>query len=195
MKKTDKQKIYCSFCGVPQEDVDLLIDVETPESIVVGRTGAGKSALLLKVQDSVYKSKMLDPNDISIRFLEYSDIIQFFDSIGVYQQYSDVQANIAYKWLVLLGMEDKADEPFRQLSYGDQRLLLIARAMVKHPQLLILDEPCQGLDELNRQLELALIAKVCDQSETTVLYVNHHQEDRVTGIERELDLASLSETI
>jgi len=79
--ETDKELL--SACFVDNGDVDLLIDVETPESIVVGRTGAGKSALLLKVQDSVYKSKMLDPNDISIRFLEYSDIIQFFDSIGV----------------------------------------------------------------------------------------------------------------
>ncbi len=114
----------------------------------------------------------------------------FFDSIGVYQQYSDIQEKIALEWLALLGMEDKADEPFRQLSYGDQRLLLIARAMVKHPQLLILDEPCQGLDELNRQLVLALIAKVCEQSETTVLYVNHHQEDRVAGIDHQLALGA-----
>jgi len=118
----------------------------------------------------------------------------FFDSIGVYQDYSDIQANIADAWLSVLGMSERGQEPFRQLSYGDQRLLLIARAMVKHPPLLILDEPCQGLDELNRQLVLALIAKVCEQSETTVLYVNHHAEDSVRGIERELDLTNLSET-
>jgi len=117
----------------------------------------------------------------------------FFDSIGVYQDYSDIQANIADAWLSVLGMSERGHEPFRQLSYGDQRLLLIARAMVKHPPLLILDEPCQGLDELNRQLVLALITKVCEQSETTVLYVNHHEEDRVVGIDQELDLADLRE--
>lgn len=117
----------------------------------------------------------------------------FFDSIGVYQNYSDIQANIADAWLRVLGMSERGHEPFRQLSYGDQRLLLIARAMVKHPPLLILDEPCQGLDELNRQLVLALIEKVCEQSETTVLYVNHHEEDRVVGIELEMNLASLAE--
>jgi molybdate transport system ATP-binding protein len=112
----------------------------------------------------------------------------FFDSIGVYQDCSDSQSRVADSWLALLGMSDKAADPFRQLSYGDQRLLLIARAMVKHPALLILDEPCQGLDELNRQLVLALIAKVCSQSETTVLYVNHHEEDRVTEIAHHLTL-------
>lgn len=60
--------------------------------------------------------------------------------------------------------------------------------MVKHPPLLILDEPCLGLDDMNRQLVLALIEKICQGSETTVLYVNHHAEDRITGIERYLKL-------
>ncbi len=117
----------------------------------------------------------------------------FFDSIGVYQDCSDSQSRVADAWLELLGMSEKASDPFRQLSYGDQRLLLIARAMVKHPALLILDEPCQGLDELNRHLVLALIEKICSQSETTVLYVNHHKEDRVQGIDHHLTLEGRAE--
>ena len=110
----------------------------------------------------------------------------FYDSIGIYQKYSDEQKTIAENWLLLLGMNDRADEPFNQLSFGDQRLVLIARAMVKHPSLLILDEPCLGLDDLNRQLVLALIEKICDGSETTVLYVNHHSEDKIRGIKHHL---------
>jgi molybdate transport system ATP-binding protein len=74
------------------------------------------------------------------------------------------------------------------MSYGDQRLLLIARAMVKHPPLLILDEPCLGLDDMNRQLVLALIEKICADSETSVLYVNHHPEDQIKGIDNFLAL-------
>jgi molybdate transport system ATP-binding protein len=85
----------------------------------------------------------------------------FYDSIGMYTKYSDNQKKIADQWLALLGMKDRADQPFNKLSYGDQRLLLIARAMVKHPPLLILDEPCLGLDDMNRQLVLALIEKIC----------------------------------
>ncbi|WP_137169123.1 molybdate ABC transporter ATP-binding protein ModF [Marinomonas sp. FW-1] len=112
----------------------------------------------------------------------------FYDSIGMYTKSTDNQKKIADQWLELLGMTDRADQPFNKLSYGDQRLLLIARAMVKHPPLLILDEPCLGLDDMNRQLALALIEKICQGSETTVLYVNHHAEDKIEGIENYLGL-------
>ncbi|WP_027856842.1 molybdate ABC transporter ATP-binding protein ModF [Marinobacterium jannaschii] len=112
----------------------------------------------------------------------------FYDSIGLYTKATERQKQIADQWLALLGMSERADEPFNKLSYGDQRLLLIARAMVKHPPLLILDEPCLGLDDMNRQLVLALIEKICADSETTVLYVNHHPEDQIKGIDNYLEL-------
>lgn len=60
--------------------------------------------------------------------------------------------------------------------------------MVKHPTLLILDEPCLGLDDINRQLVLALIEKICTSSGTTVLYVNHHAEDQISGIQQFMQL-------
>ena len=112
----------------------------------------------------------------------------FHDSIGVYARSTDAQRRVADEWLALLGMAGRADESFARLSYGDRRLLLIARAMVKRPPLLILDEPCLGLDDMNRQLVLALIARICEGEGTTVLYVNHHAGDRVPGIERRLSL-------
>jgi len=112
----------------------------------------------------------------------------FYDSIGLYSKCTDRQRTIADEWLALLGMLDRADQPFNKLSYGDQRLLLIARAMVKHPPLLILDEPCLGLDDMNRQLVLALIEKICAGNMTSVLYVNHHPEDRIKGIDNYLAL-------
>nr|CAA6805966.1 MAG: Putative molybdenum transport ATP-binding protein modF [uncultured Thiotrichaceae bacterium] len=112
----------------------------------------------------------------------------FYDSIGLYTKSTDTQKEIADEWLALLGMSDRADQPFNKLSYGEQRLLLIARAMVKHPPLLILDEPALGLDDMNRQLVLALIEKICAGSETAVLYVNHHAEDKIAGIDKYLVL-------
>ncbi|MGH1432732.1 MAG: molybdate ABC transporter ATP-binding protein ModF [Neptuniibacter sp.] len=108
----------------------------------------------------------------------------FHDSIGMYTKSSEKEKQVADQWLELLGMKDRADQPYNQLSFGDQRLLLIARAMVKHPTLLILDEPCLGLDDINRQLVLALIEKICASGETTVLYVNHHAEDQISGISK-----------
>ena len=114
----------------------------------------------------------------------------FHDSIGLYTKASEQQRRIADAWLALLGMDGRADESFNRLSHGDRRLVLIARAMVKHPPLLILDEPCLGLDDVNRQLVLALIERVCAGGTTTVLYVNHHAGDRIAGIERRLELGS-----
>lgn len=113
----------------------------------------------------------------------------FYDSIGLYEKPTEEQIRIADAWLDVLGMSERRDATFTSLSYGDQRLLLIARAMVKHPALLILDEPCLGLDDMNRQLVIALIERICAGSETTVLYVNHHAGDRIAGIEHALSLA------
>ena len=112
----------------------------------------------------------------------------FYDSIGLYSKYTDIQRDIATRWLEVLGMADRADQPFTSQSYGDQRLLLIARAMVKHPPLLILDEPCLGLDDVNRQRVLSLIEMICARSDSTVLYVNHHAEDSIAGVENHLAL-------
>ncbi|MBB6481587.1 molybdate ABC transporter ATP-binding protein ModF [Spirochaeta isovalerica] len=110
----------------------------------------------------------------------------FYDSIGVYQHYSESEAGLAEQWLRLIKMENKADRPFQSLSFGEQRLVLIARAMVKHPPLLILDEPCQGLDEVNRLMILKLIDILGNKGETTLLYVTHHSEDKIPSIRREL---------
>lgn len=113
----------------------------------------------------------------------------FYDSIGLYQKATQMQLDIAMQWLALLGLSELKNTPFTQLSFGDQRMLLIARAMVKHPTLLILDEPCLGLDEANRQRVLLLIEKICAAGSSTVIYVNHHAKDKITGIEHYLDMA------
>lgn len=72
-----------SSCFIDNGQLSLLLDITSPASVVIGRTGSGKSALLYKISKDVEHSAMLDPNDISIRFLEHSNIIQFFNEIGV----------------------------------------------------------------------------------------------------------------
>lgn len=102
----------------------------------------------------------------------------FFDSIGIYQAVSDRQQKLTTQWLDLLGLGgSQADAPFHSLSWGQQRLALIARALVKHPALLILDEPLQGLDPLNRQLVRRFIDVLIQQGATQLLFVSHHAED------------------
>ncbi|SCB96842.1 molybdate transport system ATP-binding protein [Gilliamella bombicola] len=101
----------------------------------------------------------------------------YFDSIGIYQTTSDRQAKLADEWLKLLGLQAQAGKPFQSLSWGQQRLVLIARALVKHPTLLILDEPLQGLDHLNRELVKRWIDRLISEGHTQLLFVSHHAED------------------
>lgn len=112
----------------------------------------------------------------------------FFDSIGVYRKYSKQQEDIALQWLSILGMENRKNTSVHRLSYGEQRLLLIARAMVKQPQILILDEPCQGLDAANREMVLKLIDHLGRSEKTQLLYVSHQTEDKIPCIENFLQL-------
>ncbi|MDX2495820.1 MAG: ATP-binding cassette domain-containing protein, partial [Desulfuromusa sp.] len=112
----------------------------------------------------------------------------FFDSIGVYRKYSKQQEKIALKWLEMIHMEQQRDVSFRRLSYGEQRMVLLARAMIKQPRLLILDEPCQGLDEINRAMVLKLINYLGRKGGTQIIYVTHHPEDEIPSITNEMQL-------
>jgi len=112
----------------------------------------------------------------------------FFDSVGVYQRPTAAQKSAAASWLALIGLTGARQQPFTQQSFGNQRLLLIARALVKQPALLILDEPCLGLDAFNRGLVLALIEKLIQGRETTVLYVSHDHRDQLPSIKNTLRL-------
>ena len=102
----------------------------------------------------------------------------YFDSIGIYQAVSDKQHKLVQQWLDILGIDKRtADAPFHSLSWGQQRLALIVRALVKHPTLLILDEPLQGLDPLNRQLVRRFVDVLIGEGATQLLFVSHHAED------------------
>lgn len=112
--------------------------------------------------------------------LEQMIISGFFDSIGLYKLPTDIQLKIANQWLVLLEMVHLKTTPFYKLSLGQQRMALIARAMVKHPPLLILDEPTSGLDDHNVAVLSALINKISAESTTAILYVSHRTEKDIT---------------
>lgn len=101
----------------------------------------------------------------------------FFDSIGVYRQVPNALQLKATEWLARLNLENLAKKPFRSLSWGQQRLLLITRAMVKHPPILILDEPLQGLDGVNRKLVKGFIEQLVTNSQTQLLFVSHQDGD------------------
>ena len=110
----------------------------------------------------------------------------FYDSIGLYTQPSKREQQIAMEWLQILHMSEYARTSFRQLDYGQQRLLLIARAIVKQPTLLILDEPYQGLDYLGRRLVKNTLELIAREKLSQLLYVSHYAGDRLESIKNEL---------
>ncbi|MBQ7158520.1 MAG: ATP-binding cassette domain-containing protein [Treponema sp.] len=97
----------------------------------------------------------------------------FHDSIGLYEPPTDTEIAAAKKWLALAGFTGREDESFSSLSYGEQRAILIIRAAVKQPKVLILDEPCHGLDEDYRQKILDLLESIAETKTTTLLHVTH----------------------
>lgn len=100
----------------------------------------------------------------------------FVNSIGLYQTATSLQQQLAWQWLQLIGMAEHAHAAFCTLSAGQQRMALIARAMVKHPPLLILDEPLAGLDDEHAAMVITLINKLGAESTTAILYVSHQNE-------------------
>lgn len=101
----------------------------------------------------------------------------FYDSIGLYNPRNDSERQAAAAWLAFGGFAGRESAPFSALTYGEQRLLLILRAVVKAPPLLILDEPCHGLDEVNRAKVLLLLQKIAERNMTTLLHVTHEPDE------------------
>ena len=111
----------------------------------------------------------------------------FYDSIGLYQKPTAQQISVATEWLAILHMGHLSKTAFRQLEYGQQRLLLIARAIVKQPTLLILDEPYQGLDYLGRRLIKNALELIAKEHLSQLLYVSHYQEDSLDSIQHYIE--------
>ncbi|MCR5536190.1 MAG: molybdate ABC transporter ATP-binding protein ModF [Succinivibrio sp.] len=116
----------------------------------------------------------------------------FYDSIGLYSQPGDEEIAIAREWLKLAKISDETTS-FKALSFGQQRLLLIIRALVKNPPLLILDEPLQGLDGFARTLVKAFISYIMQHGQTSVLFVSHHKEDLPEGFTHRLSFVPSGE--
>jgi molybdate transport system ATP-binding protein len=100
-----------------------------------------------------------------------------FDTMGLFRQLNDFQMGLVHQWMDLLHITPLAQRYFHGLSDGEQRLVLLARALVKNPPMLILDEPCQGLDETETKAFSALVDAICRSLHKTLIYVSHYDAD------------------
>ncbi len=102
----------------------------------------------------------------------------FFDSVGLYDEGGSAEIAAARAWIEALGLGQWEKQYYHEISFGQQRLVLLARAMVKNPRILILDEPCVGLDDYHRQLILKVLDTIAQRSLTNILYVTHVADEQ-----------------
>ena len=110
------------------------------------------------------------------------------DSVGLYVRPKPEQRGICEHWMEVFGIGGLKDRSFLQLSSGEQRLVLLARAFVKDPDLLILDEPLHGLDTRNRAHVKGIIEAFCKHPDKTLIMVSHYQDEFPACITHSLHL-------
>ncbi len=111
-----------------------------------------------------------------------------FDTIGLFRRLSAAQEETVLLWMQLMNLVAFRDKRIFQLSASQQRMALLARALVKNPPLLILDEPTQGLDARQTAYFKGLVNEICQGFATTLIYVSHYASDLPTCIKHYLRL-------
>lgn len=140
------------------------------------KKGTGESVWDIKQKIGYFSPAMTD-KFTGRHTLENMLISGFNDSIGLYTKPTDLQQRVIQEWITLLNFQQKKNTLFKNLTVGEQRLVMTARAMVKHPPLLILDEPTAGMDDASATLLVALVNKIASESSTAIIFVSHRQEN------------------
>lgn len=151
------------------------------------RRGTGESVWELKRQIGWVSPELQLHFDDTISVFDVV-VSGFQDTIGVFQAPASRQASAARRWLKHFGLLASARDPLFSLSAGLQRMALLARALVKKPRLLILDEPCQGLDPAHRRLIIQNVDALIRTGAVTAIFVTHRAEEIPGSVKKILRL-------
>jgi len=111
----------------------------------------------------------------------------YYDTLGLFRPSNKTKAETALRWMKALEIDKYARVLLKNIPASAQRLCLLARALIKNPDLLIFDEPCQGLDAHQQHHFKTLVDTICSLSNVTLIYVTHYQHeipDSVTKVLR-----------
>jgi molybdate transport system ATP-binding protein len=111
----------------------------------------------------------------------------YYDTLGLFKPSQKIKADIALSWMQALEIDKYARTLLKNIPASAQRLCLLARALIKNPDLLIFDEPCQGMDEHQQLNFKQIVNTICEISDVTLIYVTHYQHeipDSVTKVLR-----------
>ncbi len=150
------------------------------ELYIFGRKkGSGESVWDIKKRIGYFTPSMTD-KFTGYHSVENMVISGLNDSIGLYIRPTEAQLRTASEWLHLIGMGHQRNNLFHDLTMGQKRLVMCVRAMIKHPVLLIFDEPTAGLDDASAALFVNLVNKFAGDSESTIIFVSHRKEPNLS---------------
>lgn len=151
------------------------------------RRGRGESIWEIKKRIGYVSPELHKYFDHTIK-VEEAIASGFFDTMGLFRQINSEQRNLVAEWMDYFELSEFAKRPLSLLSAGQQRWVLLARALIKNPPLLVLDEPCQGLDKEHAKQFIQLIDIICSQSDTTLIYVSHYNNEIPSCITKKMEL-------
>ncbi len=141
------------------------------------RKGSGETIWEIKSKFGVVSNEL---HNKYVKGWKVLDVVVsgYFDSVGLYDESGATEWEGARQWLATLGIANLETHYYHELSFGQQRLVLLARAMVKQPMILVLDEPCVGLDDFHRELILGTLQRIAEQTTTRIIYVSHVTDEQ-----------------
>ena len=154
--------------------------------------GSGESVWEVKARFGVVSNEL---HNKYVKGWKVLDVVVsgFYDSVGLYDDSGATEWAAARAWLACVDMAGAERSYYHELSFGQQRLVLLARAMVKDPAVLVLDEPCVGLDDYHRKMILGVLDLVAQQTHTRIIYVSHVSEEWPACINQRLEFVPASE--